>query len=180
MRITILDTETTGLKNSLSMPVERRSKITELCMLTYNTKLENLVGEFDQIFNVPDPLEPIITKITGFTDADLADKPTMDNFIPEIRRIIESSDLVVAHNVAYDVGMLDCEFDRFGAEPIFWPRKFCTVQESEHIKGHRLKLMQLHEILLGEPFKEAHRARPDTEAVARCYFKLIEGDGQVV
>lgn len=176
MIITVFDTETTGLKNSVRMPVERRSKVTELCMLTYDTKLDNLTNVFDQLFKVPDPLEEIITRITGLTDADLADQPTMEGFLPEIREIIEGSDIMVAHNIKYDIGMMDCEFDRFGDKPLNWPRKFCTVQESEHIRGHRLKLGQLHEILFGEAFKDAHRARADTEALARCYFKLIEGE----
>lgn len=179
MIITVFDTETTGLKTSSLIPLEKRSKVIELCMLTYDGSIDKLDESYtiEKLFKVPEPLEPIITKITGLKDSDLINENTMEGWIPQIREVIERSDMVVAHNVAYDVAMMNNEFARFGTDPIAWPQKKCTVEESEHIKGYRLKLSQLHEELFGESFEEAHRARPDVEATARCFFKLMEDAG---
>ena len=52
----------------------------------------------------------------------------------------------------------------------------CTVELTEHKKGYRLKLSDLHEHLFGEDFKEAHDARADADALARCYVALLKAD----
>ncbi len=41
-----------------------------------------------------------------------------------------------------------------------------------HMKGHRLKMMQLYELLFGEQFADAHRARNDVQALRRLAVEL--------
>ena len=87
--------------------------------------------------------------------------------------MIEGADEVVAHNLAFDKAMLDFEFMRLDTE-LKWPAMICTVEATRHLKGHRLNLMALYEMLFSERFTEAHRAENDVRALARCFLKLRE------
>jgi len=50
------------------------------------------------------------------------------------------------------------------------------VEQTQHLKGHRLSLGDLHDLLLGERFSGAHRARADVMALARCVSEMIRRD----
>jgi DNA polymerase-3 subunit alpha len=69
--------------------------------------------------------------------------------------------------------MINNEMRRLGLT-VAWPRVICTVEETEHLKGHRLKLSDLYELLFGEKFANAHDAKADVEALAKCYFELVK------
>jgi DNA polymerase III epsilon subunit-like protein len=90
-----------------------------------------------------------------------------------LKKFIEGHDEVVAHNLSYDKSMVDCEMKRAGLT-VDWPELICTVEATEHIKGHRLNLTSLHELLMGEAFSGAHRAEADVRALANCFRALRE------
>jgi DNA polymerase-3 subunit alpha len=90
----------------------------------------------------------------------------------EIMSYLSRSHRVVAHNVSYDCDMIDIELARCGKK-LVWPEKFCSVEATEFLKGHRMNLTSLHEYLFGEPFAGAHRAEPDVRATAKCYMELV-------
>ena len=171
-RTTLIDTETTALiKNSL-LAEKHQPQIIEFfgcSMVDDSPDLEEL-----EFFCDPGRALPAeITAITGITSAQLKGQPPFGHFAARVKALIEGSDVIVAHNLSYDQAVIDCEMRRLGQE-IVWPaNKVCTVEKTEHLKGHRLKLADLHELLFGERFAGAHRARTDVEALARCYFELV-------
>jgi hypothetical protein len=55
-----------------------------------------------------------------------------------------------------------------------WPRRICTVEQTQHIKGFRLNLSGLHEFLFGEKFSGAHRAKVDVAALVRCSSEMFK------
>ena len=71
-----------------------------------------------------------------------------------MRAFFETVDMVVAHNVSYDMGVMDFEQMRVNPDEKFpWPAmQLCTVEATEHLKGHRLNLTALHEHLFGCKF----------------------------
>ena len=83
---------------------------------------------------------------------------------------------MVAHNLSYDRNMLLFELARIDKQLNFpWPiQHVCTVEKSIHIQQRRLKLATLHEELLGEEFKDAHRAKNDVHALFLCYQRMVD------
>lgn len=102
MRIgVVVDTETTGLDPEID-------KIIELAIQRFR------YDELGRIFQVGEPrvwledpsqpLDPMITKITGITDEMLAGKKIDDDMACKLLR---TADLVIAHNAAFDRPFVD-------------------------------------------------------------------------
>jgi DNA polymerase III epsilon subunit-like protein len=168
----IFDCETTGLvKNSL-VPLEQQPRIIEFFGHLVDDVTGDILKEIEFFCDPGIPLDPIITRITGITPAQLIGQKKFAHYAPEVAWLIAQSDAAVAHNLSFDMAVLNADCERCGEQPIWPDRLICTVEQSEWIKGHRLKLNDLHIELIGGPFTGAHRARTDVEALTRCYLEL--------
>lgn len=173
MRAIIFDTETSGLVENDLMPLDKQPYIIELCAFLVDDEVgPEPIEQLDFLCRPPVRLDPVITRITGLTDRDLADKPTFAEYMDAVRAFWSKADTVVAHNLPFDYAMLNFEFKRRNAA-LEWPAiKCCTVANTEHMAGHRLKLIELHKMLFDVTFESAHRARYDVAALARCWVEL--------
>lgn len=118
-----------------------------------------------------------ITRITGIKPEDVADAQPFADHADRVLGLLRQADAIVAHNLSYDLRILEVAFKRVGrwdeANTFLQPlRKICTVEQSMHYKGHRLSLTMLHQHLFGTPFEGAHRARADVEALTRCFVEM--------
>lgn len=174
--VILFDTETTGLIKPDATDIKDQPYITELFALKIHRDGKECikVDEFEQRFNVPVPLSPEITRITGITDDDLKDEPTFALVFNQLAEYYTGVDELVAHNCAFDVAMLGNELVRIDKVLKFpWPRKHvCTVQATLHFQQRRLNLQALHNELFGHGFSDAHRARNDVYAMYTCYKEL--------
>lgn len=173
MRVMVFDNETDGLINCNAIRREKWPRVIEFCGLIYEDG--QLVDELDTLVNSGRLVSKEITEITTIKTSDLEGKPKISSIWDDMKAKAESCDRVVAHNAGFDMNVLNLEAERLELPELQWPEVFCTVENTEHLFGRRLKLSELHEHLFGEQFKGAHRARVDVEATARCYFKLMEG-----
>jgi DNA polymerase III epsilon subunit-like protein len=175
MEICIFDTETTGLLKPSPAKIESQPYITEFygCIVDQDF---NMIREYETFFDVGFPLDPIITKITGIKDSDLVGQPKFSDKVDELAKFFTGVDMMVAHNLPFDRSMLANELIRADSLIKFpWPRHHvCTVEKSIKIKGHRLKLSQLHKIITGKDFVDAHRAKNDVFALVRSFHGLVE------
>ncbi len=172
----IFDTETTGLYDNTLLPLKQLPKIIELYALKLDDVTLEPVAELDQLLDPGQPLDEEIRKITGLTDADLRGKPSWAAFQPQVTEFFHGERIVVAHNLSYDRDLLSFELRRTDSLMKFpWPqRHICTVEATEHLKGFRLNLADLHLHLFGEAFPSAHRARNDVQALTRCFRELVK------
>lgn len=174
MKHCIFDTETTSLIHNSLQPLHKQPKIIEFFAMILDDEKE--FAEVGTVHSYIDPGQPIsaeVTKITGITQDQLKGKPKFVELADEIGAALGRSDVVVAHNISYDMAVVDFEFKRL-ERTFAWPdRRVCTVEASESIKGHRLSLTALHTELFGEAFDKAHSAENDVRATARCYIELI-------
>lgn len=171
-RTLIFDTETTDLVSNTLLALEHQPRIVEFYGIVVDENGDD-VQEVDFLCNPGIPLPEITTRITGLVDADLADKPRFAAMADTVRNLIEGCDAVVAHNLSYDKFVVECEYQRINQPPPDWPkRKICTVEATEWYKGYRLSLTNLHLHLFGEPFKDAHRAKTDVDALKRCFIEM--------
>jgi len=169
----VFDTETTGLLMNSAVDVKRQPKVIEACLLSFNDK-GKIVSKVDELIYPGEPISEKITAITNITNDDLKGKPPFKAVAPKIVAAIEKADVVVAHNLTFDMSMIDNELKRIG-QKVKWPkRRICTVEQTQHLKGFNLNLGLLHEHLFGAPHEGAHRAEADVMALARCYFELIK------
>ena len=176
MNALIFDTETTGLVSSRLLPLDQQPEVIEFYGAIVDLEDGSIEREAHKFIRPHRPIPQVVTGITGFVDSDFDDKPHFEDVAENVFGIIEdkSVDIVIAHNLSFDMEMMDIEAERLD-RAITWPkRRECTVEATIYYNGYRLNLMHLHETLFGEGFEEAHRAKADTQALIRCCLELYE------
>jgi DNA polymerase-3 subunit epsilon len=169
----VFDTETTGLLLNSAVPIKRQPKVIEVCMIMFDDDGE-VVTKLDELVNPGEPIDEKITAITSITNNDLKGKPPFKAVSKSVINLIHKADVVVAHNLTFDMSMITNELERCGAKVVWPKRRICTVEQTQHLKGFNLNLGALHEHLFGSPHEGAHRAEADVMALGRCYFELIK------
>lgn len=168
----VFDTETTGLIDNTLKRLDKQPYVIEFYGMLVQDG--NLVSDLDLLIKPPIPISKEITKITGITNEMVKNSPSFQEVAGQIANFFSQADRTVAHNLTYDLQMIEFEFNRLGMIIPMPSKKLCTVEGTEHLKGHRLKLTELHEYLFDVPFKGAHRAKEDVEALNRCYQELTK------
>ena len=178
MEVLAIDTETTGLVESRLKRLEFQPHVIQFSAALVDLDAGETKEEFSTFVRLPrqDLLTEHITKVTRITQEDLSKAELFSHYFPKIRKMIESAEAVAAHNLSYDRDVLDIEARRLEAD-IAWPeRLICTVEASAHASGFRLDLENLHKLLLGRGFAEAHDARADVGALVRCLVEMKRRD----
>lgn len=169
----LFDTETTDLTFNRTKKIDQQPHVYEFygCLFDFNTGV--LIDEIDTLISIPIKIPAKSKKITGIDDDMLIGAPVFKEVAPRIKKLIEGAPLVIAHNMSFDREIIDIEFERLG-ETIKWPKVLCTVEATLHLKGFRLSLTALHDILFAKAFPEAHRAKHDVAALTRCCAELYQ------
>ncbi len=182
MKHLLFDTETTGLVDNRGQDLSKQPQVIEFYGTIIglhknpdgNVLVEEL-GELEFLANPGKPLPDIIKKITGLSDAMLKGAKPFSDHYDELQAFFGLADISVAHNFSFDKQLIDFEAQRLKKEFIWTPKTLCTVEATEHIKGHRFSLSKLYEHLFpGETFPGAHRAKADVMALKRCYVELFK------
>ncbi len=186
MRITIFDTETTGLPKR-GAGLSEQPHVIQFASQTFEfdpvTRRFVEVERCSQLIKPPVPVPEEITRLCGITDQQVTNSPAFAEFADRIVDIFARSDLAVAHNLSFDREILEYEFSRIGRSRDFLPantydslegtRNLCKLPgKNGNYKAPRL--MELHQFLLNESFQEAHNAEKDVEALSRCVKVLLQ------
>jgi len=168
--ITIFDSETTGLLRAKGSDILHQPHLTEIYAMQVDEK-NNLIREFGTLIKPPIQIPNFLEKAIGITNEMVVNAPTFLQIYKKIIEVFFCSHTVVAHNLSFDEGVLINELKRIGKEHHFPypPIKFCTVEQSMHIKGHRLKNSELYKIATGKEMVGAHRAKADVLATYESY-----------
>lgn len=164
----VFDTETTGLIGPDALPLSKQPKIIEFGAVKLDDKTLKEVAVIDFLCHPGHALSPEITKITGITDTDLEGKPPFQSHYQELAEFFLGERIVVAHNLMFDLGMLEMELRRMSKLLQFpWPfERRCTVELTTHLKGHRLKLADLYALAMkGAKPPVTHRAIEDVRTL---------------
>ena len=174
MKALILDTETTGLIDNHTIKIDKQPEVIEY----YGCAVDLVTGNINQELSLlikpsrPSVVTDEITRITGLKYDDLKEAPGFMQVANEIFGQIEKAPAIIAHNLSYDKEMLEIEAERLGRK-INWPSPLiCTVEQTVHLKGYRLNLSDMHEMLFGVRFDGAHRAKVDVQALTKCCVEL--------
>lgn len=172
----IYDTETTGLLGPDALPLEKQPSVIEFGAIKYDPIKQKIIKQINFLIDPGKPIPASITKITGITDEMVKGQPSFGARFEEIAEFFFGSRFDVAHNNAFDNGILRIELERIGKLTTFpWALEhICTVERTVHLRGYRLKLADLFEELTGKKMKEAHRTSNDIRALATCTGELIK------
>jgi DNA polymerase III epsilon subunit-like protein len=169
--IIVFDTETTGLTLHPRAPAEKQPRMIEFGAVLLDRD-GSVVEEAGMLCNPQEPITPEITKITGLTDADVADAPTFEQLLPQLVRLFGEASCVVAHNLPFDRAIIRGELMRLGVTDFPWPvNEFCTVQLYADEWGRNPRLIELYAAVMGEPLAQTHRALDDVLALVKIIQK---------
>lgn len=168
----IFDTETTGLDPTVERIIQISAK---KCIIDDNLQFHE-VKDYDTYINPEKRLDKEITKITGITDAMLADKRTEDQVFDEIFTLFGETPIVCGHNAPFDVNMLSAMYARHGKtfNPVILDT--LTMARELHLKKetgtHKLgALAEYFGLDYGLTF---HNSMDDVTATMRLFRMFIE------
>lgn len=165
----ILDTETTG-----GSPAD--SKITEIAIFLHDGN--RIINKFSTLINPETSIPAFITNLTGISNEMVRDAPKFYEIAKDIIEITRDA-VFVAHNCAFDYGMVRKEFRELGYD--YSRLQLCTVKSSRKVfpgfPSYSLgKLCRSLEI----PLNNAHRAEADAEATVRLFEMLYSNVGDEI
>ena len=165
---TVIDIETTG------MPGEG-AEIIEVSALRFRG--DELSAQYSELIKPALPISFFITQLTGITNAMVRSARPRTNILREFRDFL-GDDVLIGHNVNFDVNFLYDEFTRYLGEPL--PNDFVDVMRLS--RRYLPELPNHKQITVAEYFcldtEGAHRALKDTELCAGNYLgikKIAEG-----
>ncbi len=165
----VLDLETTGMS-----PIN--DAITEIGAV--KVKRGELLGEFATFVRPTKPIPPSIERLTGISNRDVANAPSLASVFPSFLEFIKGSTLV-AHNAAFDISFLQNAARNLDYE---WPDNptLCTVKLSRRILDRQeapsVKLSALAQIFKTSQ-QPTHRALDDARTTVEVLHGLIERVG---
>ncbi|MDP4183638.1 MAG: 3'-5' exonuclease [Bacteroidota bacterium] len=187
----ILDTETTGL------PKSRYAEIDDFDSWPYPVQIAWMLFDEDrkviksanyilkQKTTIPTAASHIHKITTEIMKAKGVDPKAV---YEELTNDIKNSKVIVAHNIEFDIPIIECDYLRngFDKQLFYRKKKICTMKSSiEFCKLKRrnggYKFPKLEE-LFGKLFyndptaqiQGAHDASVDTMVTAKCFFELLD------
>ncbi len=104
----VLDFETTGLSNKYDQIIEFGGVKVEDGMI---------VDTFQTFINPKKKLSAFTINLTGITDKEVVNAPTITQALAKIKEFIQDA-VIVAHNAEFDIGMLNSALIKIGQEPL--------------------------------------------------------------
>lgn len=207
MRVLIFDTETTGLPQSRIISpdtLEKWPHIVQFSFIIFDTESNDIVETKDYIIKLPKDIEISAesTAIHGITNEISQEKGVfLAEIILDFFDVLGKVDLLVGHNISFDINMLNVELLRIiykkkYPQDIINDYKFdlhyltnlkniyCTMQESIDLcainaigkTGREYKkfpkLSELHVKLFESVPKNLHNSLIDILITLRCFMKL--------
>jgi DNA polymerase-3 subunit epsilon len=130
--VAFVDVETTGLDPSH----DRVVTVGGLWLAPASLRDGSLpVSYIHLIFNPGRKSQPRATQVHGYSDWVLEHQEGLSvYYADEVRKFLCSADLIVAHNVVFDVGFINAELTRVQRRPLNRPT-FCTLEACRSARG---------------------------------------------
>lgn len=164
-RYCIFDLETTGLSSKYDHIIEFGAQ---------NMDERNIVGSMQTFIKPPVAISSFTTNLTGISENDVANAPTIEEAIDSILAFIGDR-VLVAHNADFDVTFLNDLLVRLGREPLKNPViDTLDLDRSLHKerKAHRLgNVARFYGIKYDED--GAHRADYDANVLVEVFLHML-------
>jgi DNA polymerase-3 subunit epsilon len=159
-----LDVETTGIDPAADV-------IIELAMVPFEYSADGRIFSVGQAFTgLNDPGRPLpaeITQLTGITD-EMVRGQKLDQ--AEVARFLEETNLVIAHNAAFDRAFFEQSFP--GLQGLRWACSLREVPWAEYgVEGHKLEYIAYR----AGVFFDGHRAETDCQVALHALALVWPG-----
>ncbi len=180
----IFDTETTGLPRNYKAPLSDFNNWPRVVQLAWLSYQENgQLVESKSVIIKPEgfTIPAAAVKVHGIsTERALSEGISLSEALTSFAGAIEGAKFLVAHNIEFDVNILGAEFLRTQIpNKLFAIPHLCTMKKATNFcqlpGNYGFKwpsLNELHLKLFNSEFEEAHNARLDVQACAKCFFEL--------
>jgi DNA polymerase-3 subunit epsilon len=164
----VVDLETTGGS-------ARTDAITEIGAL--KLRGGELLGRFETLVNPGIPIPPMITVLTGITEAMVIPAPRIDEVLPAFIEFASDA-VIVGHNIRFDMSFLDAACRMLGY-PQFVNRRVDTVAIARRLVRDEVPNLRLHTLArhFRTTVEPVHRAYADAAATAEVLHALLERAG---
>ncbi|MGN0236086.1 MAG: leucine-rich repeat protein [Paludibacteraceae bacterium] len=185
------DTETNGLPYNYKAGIENTNNWPRLLQVGWimtdergNVLKSRTKWRYPNGFSV----DSEVTKLTGITTDQLRrDGDDISSILREFMQDVENAEILVGHNIEYDMMVIGCELYRNGQpmqgqaltrHPHICTMKqtvnFCAVPSTNsYYSDYKYpKLTELYTKLFGHAFSGAHDAMTDIKATKECFFEL--------
>lgn len=181
-RILFFDTETSGLPRNYKAPATDTNNWPRLLQFGYilSDDCQNVLDEGSFLicpngFDVPLSASRI-HHIT--TEKAISEGIPLTAALNRIQSLTSDVDLLVGHNVDFDIHVVDSEFYRVQkALRLSRIPYICTMRSSEYycnLPRHKWpKLGELYQILFNQEMIDAHDAFSDISATYKCFWELV-------
>ena len=202
MKVIVFDTETTGLIPSrfprIASNLEKYPYIVQLSYIVYDTDNHKILHEQDDIIRLPDDVEISEDSIAvhGITKKLSKNRGIhIDSALEIFSLYVKQCQCVVAHNIDFDMTMIDVECIRTGINYPFTSEKiyYCTMNKTKDMCNIVRKfrnigpngqvrmesyvkkptLNELHVHLFKCSPKGLHDALIDVRVCLRCFLKVV-------
>lgn len=166
----IVDTETTGTDPA-------QDKIVEIGVVKWRPNV-GVLWTWSSLVHPERPIPVTAQAVHGITDAMVDNAPFVDEVLTELRRLIQQTDVLVAHHVAFDRAFFPLDFQQNHA----W---VCSLRLARHVwpdlESHSNQYLR-YRFALNVPPVEAHRAAADalvTAALWERIFTTVQASGYI-
>lgn len=180
------DTETTGLPGRWNAPVtdvDNWPRLVQLAWMMCDSQ-GNTIESRNAIIKPEGFVIPAeVAGLHGITTLIANEKgEPLREVMEQFSDKMDEAFVLVGHNISFDECIVGAEFERLRMmTSLFLKPKYCTMKSSTNFcklpgkNGFKApRLSELHQILFGCGFDNAHNAMADVEATARCFWKLKE------
>lgn len=169
LRIAVLDVETTGFSAT-------NDRICEIAVVLVRG-LE-LHGVYQTLVNPEVPIPEATSQVHGLFDHHVAHAATFREIAGAVGAVLRGSDLVVCHNVTFDLGFIQASLGRAG-HPVLVGSTLCTLASAKQQwpAGPNKLAAVAARIGVTVPELAQHRAVDDAELTARVLIQMAESRG---
>lgn len=161
----VFDFETTGLSQHYDTIIE---------IAAVKVYQGAIIDKFETFVNPERPITPLITKLTSIDDEMVRDSRVLKDILPEFIDFCEGC-ILVAHNAAFDIGMLYALAKNLGITTKNYP-VIDTLNALRAMHGTDLKKFNLEAMAKFFKVKQEHhhRAIDDTKVTAECFLYILQ------
>jgi DNA polymerase-3 subunit epsilon len=133
-----------------------------------------LLGTFETLVNPGVPIPPLITVLTGITEAMVLPAPRIDEVLPAFCEFLRDA-VIVGHNIRFDISFLDAALAAHGRDRLT-NRRVDTIGLARRLVRDEVPNLKLS--TLARCFRTAtepvHRAFADAAATAELFHVFLE------
>lgn len=180
-----LDTETTGVPKVYGRPVSEVDNYPRLVQLAYIVRDPDgrIVYQHETLIKpVGYEIPAQAAAVHGYNTAMAMEYGhIIEGVLDGLAFWVNRSDLIVGHNISFDLAVLGAEYWRlYDRDFLAGRQSFCTMQSTIAFVGiprrggglKYPKLEELHQKLFDEPMGKAHTALQDITNTMKCYDEL--------